>query len=347
MSRNPIVLPDVLEDPFGERSATLVRRRAAILGARFTFESASPELMRLVDLAYAGLPRHRLTARPPRLRVGLLLGPEARVRRRRCEPPSLDMVSGAGHLGGATAGSNFVMVSAEARAAVVAVSASMLRFPYHTRYELIEFAVFTLAARAQGLVSLHAACIAAAGRGILLMGASGSGKSTITLQCLKAGFEMVSEDSVFVAPRSMLATGVANFLHVKSDSLRWLDRAQDAAAMRQSAVIRRRSGVAKYEIDLRGGGFRLAAAPPKVAAIVFLSPRPSVRDSLLERLSRQDLRSRLTAHQAYAAHQPVWSAFCRHAARIPAYELCRGRHPLEAVEPLRALLTSRGWHGTR
>jgi hypothetical protein len=57
----------------------------------------------------------------------------------------------------------------------------MLRFPYHARYELIEFAVFTLAARAQGLVPLHAACVGEEGRGLLLMGESGAGKSTASL----------------------------------------------------------------------------------------------------------------------------------------------------------------------
>src|SRR5258708_6306038 len=100
----------------------------------------------------------------------------------------------------------------------------MLRFPYHIRYELIEFAVFMLACRAQRLVPMHAACVGLDGRGILLMGPSGSGKSTVALHCLLAGFDFLSEDSVFVASKSMGATGVANFLHVREDSLRWLGR---------------------------------------------------------------------------------------------------------------------------
>ncbi len=99
-----------------------------------------------------------------------------------------------------------------------------MRFPYHIRYELIEFAVFTLAARVQRLVSLHAACVGTGGKGVLLMGPSGAGKSTVALQCLLNGFDFLSEDSVFVAPRSMKATGIANFLHTRADSLRWLGR---------------------------------------------------------------------------------------------------------------------------
>lgn len=50
--RNDAIVPD----PFGERSATVTREEMQLLGGRFQFESNSPELLRLVDLAYAGLP---------------------------------------------------------------------------------------------------------------------------------------------------------------------------------------------------------------------------------------------------------------------------------------------------
>ena len=96
----------------------------------------------------------------------------------------------------------------------------MLRFPYHTRYELIEFAVFTLAARTQRLASLHAACIGQRGRAVLLIGPSGSGKSTIALHGLLEGLEILSEDSAFISPGTMLATGISNFIHVRASALR-------------------------------------------------------------------------------------------------------------------------------
>jgi len=39
---------------------------------------------------------------------------------------------------------------------------------------------------------------------------------------------------VFVQPSTMLATGAANFLHVRSDSLQWLGRTPAAAAISTS-----------------------------------------------------------------------------------------------------------------
>ena len=57
------MVPDQAADPFGERSAVLVRKPLHLLGARIVFDSNSRELLQLVDAAYAGLPRHRLSAK--------------------------------------------------------------------------------------------------------------------------------------------------------------------------------------------------------------------------------------------------------------------------------------------
>ena len=330
-------VPELYADPFGERSTARVCRELPLLGAQFRFESNSAKLMRLVDAAYAGLPQHRISRTVPRLRVRLELTAEER-RNPRAEPPPLQMLSGAGLLGGATQSSNFVVVSPQERAALVAVSARMLRFPYHTRYELIEFAVFTLAARAQGLVSMHGACVGLADRGVLLMGPSGAGKSTVTLQGLLDGMTFLSEDAVFVTPDTLLATGVPNYLHVRADSLQWVHA---AAKIRKSPVIQRRSGVRKYEVDLRNSDFALARRPLKVRSVVFLSARRACTGQhLLLRLSRAEALRRLTAEQAYAAGQPNWAPFARNIGKLPSFELLRGQHPRDSVAAIREILSS-------
>ena len=335
-------------DPFGERGPKLSRKRLRLLGARIEFDSNSSELLALVEKAYAGLPTHRLRARPLELRIGLRLTGGAATARGLAAPPPIAMFHGPGRrrqdpvcLGGATGASNFVVLSARQRAALVVASPEILKFPYHARYELIEFAVFTLAARAQRLVPLHAACVGREGRGLLLIGGSGAGKSTVTLHCMLDGFDFLSEDSVFVAPGSMLATGVANFLHIRADSLRWLGRSTEAAAIRGSPVIRRRSGVEKFEVDLRRDPFRLAPAPMRIVAVVFLSPQGAGERPLLELLPRSEARRNLEAGQGYGASQPQWRTFIRKASNLDAFELRRGRHPRDAVAVLRSLLSRR------
>jgi energy-coupling factor transporter ATP-binding protein EcfA2 len=331
------MLPDLMTDPFGERCEGLTSKRMQLLGAAFRFDSNSAELMGLVDCAYRGLPGHRLSGLEQELRVSLLLT-SVPQRRKRAEPSPLAMISGSGFLGGAAETANFVVVSPREHAALVVVSPPMLRFPYHARYELIEFAVFTLAARAQRLVPLHAACIGQRGRAILLFGPSGSGKSTVALHCLLDGFDFLSEDSAFVSPDTMLATGVSNFVHIRANSLRWIGRSREAAVVRKSPVIRRRSGVKKFEVDLRRDGFRLAKSPPKIVSLVFLSPETAGNRPLLKPISRSALLTNLAESQGYAASQPQWQDFRKKVSHLNTFELRRGRHPHEAVEALRTVL---------
>jgi hypothetical protein len=330
-------IPELYADPFEERSAVRKHRDIHVLGARVRFESNSEDLLRLVDSAYAGLPRHKLSRVAPRLRVRLVLTYPER-KRARVEPAPLQMMSGGGLLAGAAESSSFVVVSPHERGALVVVTPRMLRFPYHTRYELIEFAVFTLAARVQRLVALHGACVGRAGRGVLLLGPSGAGKSTVTLQCLIDGLGILSEDSVFVTPDTLLATGVSNFLHVRADSLRWIAQGRTVAKIRKSPVIRRRTGVSKYEIDLRRGEHALAERPLRIVAIVFLSARPAAGRPLLKRLLPAQALPMLVREQAYAANQPPWALFTRSVTRVPFFELRRGHHPSESVAALRELM---------
>jgi energy-coupling factor transporter ATP-binding protein EcfA2 len=330
-------IPELYADPFEERSAVGMHRDIHVLGARVRFESNSEELLRLVDSAYAGLPRHKLARVEPQLRMRLVLTSQER-NRASLEPAPLQMMSGGGLLAGATEYSNFVVVSPHERGALVVVTPRMLRFPYHTRYELIEFAVFTLAARVQRLVALHGACVGRAGRGVLLLGPSGAGKSTVTLQCLIEGLGILSEDSVFVTPDMLLATGVSNFLHVRADSLRWIAQRRTVAKIRKSPLIRRRTGVRKYEIDLRRIGYPLTERPLKIGAIVFLSAQAAAGRPVLQRLLQQEALPMLVREQAYAANQPLWTLFTRSVKRVPFFELRRGQHPSESVAALRELM---------
>jgi hypothetical protein len=329
-------------DPFHEHRSAVGRARMRLLGCDFEFESDSPELHRIVTGAYADLPRHKLSAAVPLCRVKLLLAPQGR-KTARGEIPRIEMLSGAGFLGATTHTSDLVVLSPTQRTGVIVVSKDMLRSAYHVRYELLEFAVFTLATRVQELVPLHAACIGRGGRGLLLMGDSGAGKSTAALLGLLRGLDFLSEDSVFVAPGSLLATGVANFLHTRRDALRFVP-ASAAALIRRSPVIKRRSGVAKFEIDLRRPGFRLAPRPLQIVASVFMTAQPAGARSLASRLPGADLLARLKATQPYAANQAGWPHFSRRIAGLPAFEVRRGDHPADTVGALEKILVEIGKH---
>ncbi len=334
------VSSDPHPDPFAERKRVRMRRPLQLLGGRFHFESNSAELLRLVNWAYADLPAHALSAQSPRFNVSLVLNGAKPATRVRMEPPELTLAGGAGLLGGVAGAASFVTLSPAQGGALVVIAREMLKSPYHARYELIEFAVFTLAARAQQLIPLHAACVSLHGRGALLMGPSGAGKSTLALHCVLRQLDFVAEDAAFVRATGLLATGIANFLHVCPDTLRWLSR-QQAGVIRAAPRIRRRSGVQKFEVDLRRDEYRLAALPPRLAAVVFLSPSAG-GTSLLRRLSAAEVRARLAAAQPYAARQPQWELFAANMEQAGGFELRRGRHPQEGAEAVHELLASAG-----
>jgi hypothetical protein len=312
-----------------------------IMGARFRFRSNSAALLQLVEAAYGGLPPHRLATQDAAgdIDVELCLSPGRAVAG--AEPPTVRSRLDQGLLYGVMDDRNYVLVSPGRRRARVFASADMLDQPYHLRYELIEFAVFLLAARCQGLVPLHAGCVGRGGRGVLVLGASGAGKSTLALHCLLQGLEFLSEDAVFVQPDGLLATGVANFLHVHADALDAVDDPGARDWIAGSPIIRRRSGAEKFEADLRlaPGPARLAPAPMQLVGAVVLDARQSQgAATLLTPVAARDVAACLAIDQSYAMAQPGWPRFKTAIARAGVHHLHRGRHPASSVDGLRQLL---------
>jgi hypothetical protein len=332
---------DPTADPFEERRPLSLRRAYRLLGADFRFETDSPELLGIIDQAYGSLPRHTLGRHPASLRVRLRVEPPPR-RVLHGQPPLLRPLAAPGMWLGALDGSGFAAMVPGERSALISIPRSMLRYPYHVRYELLEFAVYMLATRVQQLVPLHAACVGLQGRGVLLLGPSGAGKSTLALKCLLHGFEFLAEDSVLVEPGALRATAIANYIHVRKDSLRLVADSLVARELRKSSTIRRRSGVRKLEIDLRQRGFRLATKPLKIAAAVFVSAAGARGQPPLRALGRREALARLAAEQPYAAAQDSWRDFVGAFAQLPVFELRRAGHPHDGVTLMEDLLRRPG-----
>ena len=309
-----------------------------VLGGLFRFESNSRELTSLVEAAYGGLPPQAFPGATAEFTVAMRLLPR-RTNSWATEPPAPRIHTGRDQIRADIDASNYVVIEPARRRAHVVASEDMLDHAYHLRCELIEFAVFILAARGNGLVPLHAACLGTNGRGLLLLGGSGSGKSTLALQGLLHGLELIAEDAVFVRAVDLLATGVPNYLHLRRDGL---EGTEDDAIRRwigRAPVIRRRSGVEKFEVDLRRGYGRPAASPLALAGAVIVSAQPADRpDALLTRLDAQSADRLLDADQPYAPSQPGWRRFKRGITDKGVHHLRRGRHPRDSIDALRRLL---------
>jgi hypothetical protein len=72
------------------------------------------------------------------------------------------------------------------------------------------------------VVSLHAACVASNGAGILICGKSGAGKSTLSFACARAGFTYVSDDCTWIlsASEDRIALGKPHQVRFRHDVAR-------------------------------------------------------------------------------------------------------------------------------
>ncbi len=155
---------------------------------------------------------------------------------------------------------------------------------------------------------------------------------------MAGGLQLLSEDSAFVALDGLRVTGVSNYLHVGQHALRFMESEPLRQAIERSPVIERRSGARKFEVDLRELEGRIARAPLRLAATVFLSRRMAGRQPALRALERKALVARLRREQPYASAMLNWRAFERRIVDVPAYELRRTEHPDDAVRQLATLL---------
>ncbi len=327
-----------VDDPFNERARTTLRARLHVLGGDFVVDTSDAALLELAVEAFGGLPAHKVERRPRQFIVHMALNDHPQTWPRGSAPPRPILSAGAGLLCATVDAGNLAVVDTAMARAFVCVSEAMLRHRYHARYELVELAFLTLAARGQSLVPLHAACVGSDGRGVLLMGASGAGKSTLSLHGLAGGMQVLSEDSAFVAPESLRVTGVPSYLHLSPSTLRFLRAKQLRRAIERSPMIERRSGARKFEVDLRELPGNIARAPLRLAATVFLSRRAAARPTALRPLEPDAFLARLRREQPYARAQANWRAFERRIVATRAYELRRTEHPDTAVRLLQDLL---------
>jgi hypothetical protein len=321
-------------DPFAERVRGAHRQRFHALGSILEVEADNARLLALAAHSFGSLPRQRLGKHTPRyvmqLRAAAGAGNGSSGSRS-------ELISGAGVLGQVLDGDNYALVSPHSGSALVSISQRMLERAYVARYDLIEFAAFTLATRCGDLVPLHAACIGRAGRGALVLGDSGAGKSTLCVRAAAAGFEFLAEDAVLVTRSGLRATGLPTFLHLRCDARAGFRDLRGSAAIVNAPVIQRRSGVRKFELDMRGGPYRISPHALSLEHVVVLRADRAKRAPALRKLGPAQLRRALTQTQPYAAGLPGWPAFLRRIASLPAYELYRGAHPDDSVAELQRL----------
>jgi hypothetical protein len=92
---------------------------------------------------------------------------------------------------------NFFIIDMKRGRAVARVSQATANCARYLRYHILEGAVLCLIATMRA-VPVHAACARVAGKGVLLCGDSGEGKSTLAYAGARSGWTYVSDDATYI-----------------------------------------------------------------------------------------------------------------------------------------------------
>ncbi len=139
---------------------------------------------------------------------------------------------------------------------------------------------------------LHAAGLVDRGRGVLLTGHSGAGKSTLAFACLRAGFQLLAEDVVYLDETGspLQAWGAPWHLHLLPDGERFFPELAAAPLVTQLNGETKR----RVEVNQRWPGAAVPTAP--VTGVLLLSRAPGTA-SVLAPADPAVLRSTLIGFQ--------------------------------------------------
>jgi hypothetical protein len=89
--------------------------------------------------------------------------------------------------------------------------------------------LLSILAGSVGLVELHASCVARNERGLILLGPTRSGKSTLAMALTEAGFRFLSDDRTFCSLRrsKLLAYGLPRPLKLRREAAAWFETLRD------------------------------------------------------------------------------------------------------------------------
>lgn len=145
------------------------------------------------------------------------------------------------------------------------------------------------------LTRIHAGCVARSGRGVLLCGASGAGKSCLTYACARRGWTLISDEAPSIVRRCQerIVIGKPQLIHLREGAFSLFPELQGQTA--------KPDPVGKISFEVRTAKLPNIeiAYRCEIAAIVFLERRPG-RPAQLRRLAKE------VAWQRFAADLPYF-----------------------------------------
>jgi hypothetical protein len=173
--------------------------------------------------------------------------------------------------------------------------------------------------RARGLYFLHTGAVEANGRCLLLAGASGVGKSTMTAALAGLGLPMLADDTVFVD-----ASGADLLIQPFPDELDLSTSSIELLGLQERARTRM-PGTEKWQLDPRELGFPVADRPSPPSVLIF--PEFSRGEPALREIGVDEALLELTPMVLLTGEATVHGhldALVRLAASVQSYRFALG-----------------------
>jgi hypothetical protein len=202
----------------------------------------------------------------------------------------------------------------------------------HDRWRSLIFPVLvSVVAAALGVAEIHGACVAKGSNGMLLIGPSCSGKSTLSLALAKLGYGFLADDRTLCSLycNRLLASGMSTPLKLRTDASRWFSELAEESpnAVLQGESVFRFDPVQHFDVN------RVRECEPR--ALIFLNRSKSigfhVEDVPRSEAIRQ-LETDLMAEPSEIAGRQF--ATIDKLMELPRWRLSYGGHPQDVAERL-------------
>lgn len=216
------------------------------------------------------------------------------------------------------------------------LSYSALHHRSYLRYHFIE-AVALLLLSTSYVTAIHAACVSRHGRGMLLCGDSGAGKSSLAYACARAGWTYTADDASYLLRNTNPPRVIGN-----SRQIRFRPSAKDLfPELHGRSLTPRAEGKPSIEVPISDLADIITSDEAQINYIIFLNRQPSATSNLVP-VSRT-----LASQRFFQALYPVkeireiQASALQHLLNSEIYEL-RYRDLNHAINRLEQLARDKG-----
>lgn len=235
----------------------------------------------------------------------------------------------------AASGGNILSAQMSAGAATAFVTPELAADETSLRHNVIECLGFLLV-NYRDRTPVHAAAVVRNGRAVLLMGQSTAGKSTLCYACVRAGFALMSEDTVSVSlARGLRIWGHPGGIHLMPDAPRFFPELAGLAPQMRA------NGKLKLAVDVSALGPERLVTHAERALVCFVERAPG-QASRLEPMPAAEAAAALSdpREPGFDLLRERAPAVARALAAEGAHRLIVGADPAAAVALLAYLTES-------